>query len=130
MIHDGKNTLPAFQIFQKRMCRPAADDARLFGYNEGFTRALLGPGYFVVHSTAGNAAWEARGAVVVDYFMVPDGPVAPGWPAVVPNSRGLQVLVYDGTRDFMRRVSAHVSIGAAFKGERQLGAYFTLCRAD
>ncbi len=130
VIHDGRNTLPVFTTFQKRFCRPAPGADRLFGYNEGVTRALLGPGYFVAHPTAGNREWEARGAVVVDYFMVPDGPVVSGWPKVVPNSRGLQLLVYQGTRDFMRRVSQHVSIGAAFKGERPLGAYFTLCRQD
>jgi hypothetical protein len=128
VIHDGKNTLPVFQTFQKRFCRPSADGDRLFGYNEGITRPLLGPGFFVAHPTAGNPEWERRGAVVVDYFMVPDGEVAPGWPRVVPNSHGLQVLVYHQTRDFMRRVSAHVSIGAAYKGEKKLGAYFALCR--
>jgi hypothetical protein len=130
VIHEGKNTLPAFQLFQKRMCRPSDGADRLFGYNEGFTRALLGPGYFVTHSTAGNPDWEERGAIVVDYFMMPDGEVAPGWPRVVPNSQGLQMLVYQGTRDFMRRVSAHVSIGAAYKGEKKMGAYFALCRQD
>jgi hypothetical protein len=130
VIHDGKNTLPAFQTFQKRFCRPARGDGRLFGYNEGVTRALLGPGYFVAHPTAGNAEWERRGAVVVDYYLVPDDDVAPGWPRVVPNDHGLQVLVYHQTRDFMRRVSAHVSIGAAYKGEKKLGAYFALCRHD
>jgi len=129
VIHDGKNTLPVFTTFQKRFCRPADGDGRVFGYNEGVTRSLLGPGFFVAHPTAGNPEWERRGAVVVDYYMVPDGEVAPSWPRVVPNSQGLQVLVYHQTRDFMRRVSKHVSIGAAYKGEKQLGAYFVLCRA-
>jgi hypothetical protein len=130
VIHDGKNTLPAFTIFQKRFCRPAEGNGRVFGYNEGFTRALLGPGCFVAHPTAGNYEWEQRGAVVVDYYLVPDGEVAPNWPRVVPNSQGLQVLVYHQTRDFMRRVSEHVSIGAAYKGEKKMGAYFCLCRHD
>jgi len=128
VIHDGRNTLPAFQTFQKRFCRPESVRERLFGYNEGLTRPLLGPGYFVAHATAGEPEWERRGAVVVDYFMEPDGAVAPGWPRVVPNTHGLQVLVYHQTRDFMRRVSAHVSIGAAYKGERPMGAFFALCR--
>lgn len=130
VIHDGKNTLPAFTIFQKRFCRPTDGDGRVFGYNEGMTRPLLGPGFFVAHPTAGNPEWERRGAVVVDYYLVPDGEVASGWPRVVPNSQGLQVLVYHQTRDFMRRVSQHVSIGAAYKGEKKLGAYFCLCRHD
>ncbi len=128
--HHGRNTLPLFRNFEKRFCRPAGETGRLFGYNEGVTRAALGPGYFVVHPTAGNADWASRGAVVVDYYEVPDAPVAPGWPAVVDNSVGGQRLVYNGTRDFMRRVSAHVSIGRAYKGELRLPSYFVLCRED
>lgn len=131
MIHDGRNTLPLpgpLRGFQKRFCRPADGSARLFGYNEGPTRRVVGPGYFVAVPTAGRPAWQARGAIVVDYFQIPDGPVAAGWPRVVANDWRLQRLVYHHTRDFMRRVSAHVSIGAAFKEERPLDHYFVLCR--
>ena len=66
---------------------------------------------------------------MIDYFQVPDGRVASGWPNVVPNSRGLQTLVYNGTRDYMRKVCKHVSIGAAYKGEKALDNYFILCRS-
>lgn len=130
VIHHGRNTLPLFRRFQKRFCRPQDGSARAFGYNEGSTRALIGPGYFVTVPTAGNPAWEERGAVVVDYFQVPDGAVVDGWPRVVPNNRGLQVFVYNKTRDFMRRVSSHVSIGTAYRGEKAMGAWFVLCRED
>ncbi|MCC6559470.1 MAG: hypothetical protein IT372_41655 [Polyangiaceae bacterium] len=129
--HKGRNSLPLpspFRFFEKRFARPEDGAARLFGYNEGSTRAVIGPGYFVAVPTAGNAAWEERGAVVIDYFQVPDGPVPEGWPKVKKNSQGLQFFVYNGTRDFMRRVSQHVSIGAAYKGEKALDHYFTLCR--
>lgn len=129
--HKGRNSLPLpapLRSFEKRFARPEDGSARLFGYNEGLTRAWIGPGFFVARPTAGNRAWEERGAVVIDYFQVPDGPVPEGWPKVVPNSRGLQAFVYNGTRDFMRRVSEHVSIGAAYKGEDALDHYFTLCR--
>ena len=129
--HRGRNSLPLpspFRFFEKRFARPEDGSARLFGYNEGATTSWVGPGFFVVIPTAGNPAWETRGAVVIDYFQVPDGPVPDGWPRIVPNSKGLQVLVYNGTRDFMRRVSQDVSIGAAYKGEKALDHYFTLCR--
>ena len=46
VVHDGINTLPLpapLRRFQKRFCRPADERARLFGYNEGPTRKLLGP---------------------------------------------------------------------------------------
>jgi len=133
VLHDGANTLPLpppLRRFQKRFSRVAGDAARLFGYNEGPTRQLVGPGYFVTVPTAGRPAWETRGAVVVDYFQVPDGAVPEGWPKVVPNDWRLQRVVYHQTRDFMRRVSNHVSIGAAFKRERPLDHYFVLCRRD
>lgn len=131
VIHDGTNTLPLpppLRRFQKRFCRPDRGRDRLFGYNEGPTRRAIGPGYFVAIATAGRPHWTARGAIVIDYFQVPDGEVADGWPRVVDNGHGLQRLVYDRTRDFMRRVSEHVSIGAAYKVERPLDHYFVLCR--
>ena len=132
VIHYGQNTLPVpgpFQRFEKRFCAPEAGRGeKLFGYNEGITRGAIGPGFFVVHATAGNPEWEKRGSIVVDYFMIPDAPVAEGWPQVVPNSKGLSRLVYFHTRDFMRKVSNHVSIGAAHKEEKPLDHYFTLVR--
>jgi hypothetical protein len=134
VVHHGVNTLPlpaGFKRFEKRFCRPEEDAAdRVFGYNEGAVRPYIGPGYFVGHDTAGNDAWGARGPYVINYFKIPDGPVVEGWPTVVPNSKGLQMLVYNKTRDFMRRVSTHVSIGAAYKNEKSLGQFFVLCRED
>jgi hypothetical protein len=131
--HHGKNTLPVpdvFRTFEKRFCRPADGTQRLFGYNEGAALQWLGPGYFVARPTADNPVWAARGDVVIDYFEVPDGPVVETWPPVVPNTRGLQRFVYHKTRDFMRRVSQHVSIGAAYRVERSLDHYFVLVRED
>lgn len=133
VVHDGVNTLPlprTWRRFQKRFCRPEGDpsSARLFGYNEGPSRGWLGPGFFVAVPTADRPAWSARGGVVVDYYQIPDGAVADGWPKVVANDWRLQRFVYHETRDFMRRVSRHVSIGAAFKREKPLDHYFVLCR--
>lgn len=133
VVHHGRNTLPlpgSQKFFRKPMAHPVDGSARAFGYNDAPTQRLVGPGYFVLVPTAGNPEWERRGAWVVDYFQVPDGPVPLGWPNVVPNTKGLQRFVYHGTRDFMRRVSSHVSIGAAYKGEKPLDHYFTLCRED
>ena len=131
VIHNGRNTLPlpqAIKLFEKRFCRPKDREDCLYGYNEGKTRPLLGPGYFLAKPTP--AVWAERGSVVIDYFEVPSSEVVPSWPAVKPNSSGLQVLVYHKTRDFMRRVSSHISIGAAYKKEKPLGHFFILCRKD
>jgi hypothetical protein len=130
VVHRGRNTLPApepIRFFEKRFCRPDAGDGRVFGYNEGLTRHLIGPGYFVTHGTAGRADWSERGAIVIDYYDVPDGPVVPSWPRVVPNDRGLQRFVYFHTRDFMRRVCRGVTVGAAYKEQKALDHYFVLC---
>ncbi len=131
VIQFGMNTLPlpnGLRKFEKRFCRPEDGTSRLFGYNEGSTRALIGPGYFVAVATAGNAEWHSRGGIVVDYYQVPDASVVPGWPKVVANSVGLQMLVFQNTRDFMRRVSRFVTIGAAYKAEKALDHYFVLVR--
>lgn len=129
--HYGRNTLPTpgnLRLFEKRFCKPNDGSNRLFGYNESPFRGLIGPGFFVAVPTDTNPAWGERGRVVVDYFQVPDGPVAAGWPPVIPNTRGLQTFVYNKTRDFMRKVSTHVSIGAAYKVEKPLDHYFILVR--
>jgi hypothetical protein len=132
VIHSGVNTLPvpwALRRFEKRFCR-AEDDANvLFGYNEGPLRRIIGPGYFVARDNA-HAEWAERGGVVVDYWKVPDGRVAVGWPRIIPNEQGLQRNVYAHTRDFLRRLSAHVTIGMATKDDQPIDHYFLLCRRD
>lgn len=126
-VHDGRNTLPLpprLRLFQKYFCRPEPDAAEpyLIGFNEGATRRLIGPGYFVAVPSDGPA-----GAVVFDYDRVPAW-APPSWPAVVPNTVGLQRFVFRGTHDAVRGVSSHVCIGAVFRGDRALDHYFVLCR--
>lgn len=132
VIHSGVNTLPvpwALRGFEKRFCRAADDAGILYGYNEGPLRRVIGPGYFVARDTA-RAEWAQHGGVVVDYWEVPPGPVVAGWPRVIPNERGLQRNVYAHTRDFLRRLSTHVTIGLATKDNNPLDHYFLLCRRD
>jgi hypothetical protein len=129
--HFGRNTLPMMrrlQLFEKRFCLPEDGSERLFGYNQSPFIGTIGPGFFVAVKTNGHTGWPERGAVVVDYFQIPDGKVAKEWPPVIPNTQGLQKFVYHKTRDFMRRVSSHVSIGAAYKVEKALDHYFVLVR--
>jgi hypothetical protein len=129
--HRGTNTLPLpspLRQFEKRFARPAAATDRLFGYNETRLRLVVGPGYFIAKPSAPTPGWAERGGVVIDYFEVPDDAVPDGWPKVVSNQSGPQRFVYGGTRDFMRRISNDVSIGAVLRGQRPLDHYFTLCR--
>lgn len=122
VIHFGRNSLPAFRIFEKRFCRPAAAAGELWGYNEQSFKAFTGPGYFVARDAA-------DGEVVIDYTRIPPAK-PPEWPPILPNSARLSRFIYDGTRDFMRGVSRHVSVGRATRGGKTMDNWFVLCRDD
>ena len=128
IIHEGKNSLPAFTLFQKRFVR--LDDDRVIGYNHASTMSLIGPGYFVLKETKDTPEWIEHGSVVVDYYEVLDGntSIPTSWPKIKGNHQGLQMFVYNNMHDFMRKVSTHVSIGSAFKKGKSIDSYFLLCR--
>ncbi len=119
VIFHGKNSLPAFTLFQKRFCRPPGRGEELWGYNHQSLAWLTGPGYFVVHEEPVGAA--------IDYRQVPPQG-CPGWPAVKPNDRGFSWFVYRDMVDYLRRVSKHVLIGRATRHGKELDNYFVLCR--
>ena len=124
VIHVGQNSLPVFRAFEKRFCRDDARPDGLYGYNEGQTRPLIGPGYFVAHM------FDERGEVGVDYHMVPpsEANLPSAWPAVKPNEQGLQVLVFAKMVDYLRKVSSHVTIGKAWKKGKETPTVFVLTR--
>lgn len=124
VIHYGRNSLPVFKIFEKRFCRAAGEYASvpLWGYNEQRFKALTGPGYFTARQANQNE-------MVIDYFEVPPGK-PPEWPEILPNSAKLSRFVYYQTRDYMRGVSRHVSIGRAFRNEKSMNNWFVLCREE
>lgn len=128
--HIGRNTLPVFKLFEKRFYRPSAESDELWGYNEGATRPLVGPGYFVCHMSAQDERTDpAVAELVINYERLPER--APeGWPEVRSNERGVSKLVYAFMHDYMRRVSEHVTIGRAHIKGKESNNYFTLCRWD
>jgi hypothetical protein len=120
VIFHGKNSLPAFTLFQKRFCRSSTSGDELWGYNHQSLAWLTGPGYFVVHEEG------ARGAAI-DYRAVPpDHPRT--WPEVRPNDQGFSRFVYRDMVDYLRRVARDVFIGSAHRDGRELGNYFVLAR--
>lgn len=129
VIFHGKNSLPAFTEFQKICFRPgtAAGSGNgenvLWGYNETTIKGLIGPGYYVAHDTDG----ERLGGTAFDYRSIPPQGL-PGWPTVRANDVGLSRFIYNGTVDFMRRVSKRVFIGEATRGGRELDSYFVVFR--
>ncbi|MBK7579976.1 MAG: hypothetical protein IPI67_07185 [Myxococcales bacterium] len=127
VIHHGKNTLPAFTHFQKRFCRADDDSGDVYGYNFGSTLWLTGPGYFVAHAAKDEK--DPPSEYLVDYTRIP--PKKPdAWPDIRDNEGGISALVYGRMKDYMRKVSDHVSIGKAYKQGKAIGAYFMLCRED
>jgi hypothetical protein len=125
--HLGLNTLPVFRVFEKRFCRlPGEDPAKptaLAGYNFQTMSPVTGPGYFMAVDDPRTAE------VLVDYRRLPDRK-PPGWPAIRSNERGLARFVYGFMVDRLRRVSEHVTIGSATRGDRELGSWFVLTRHD
>jgi hypothetical protein len=123
--HLGRNSLPAFRIFEKRFCRlpgnEAASPASLAGYNFQTMSPITGPGYFVARDDA------SKGEVLIDYTRLPELK-PPDWPAIRSNERGLARFVYGFMVDRLRRVSEHVTIGSAARNGRELGSYFVLNR--
>lgn len=122
VIHEGKNSLPAFTRFQKRFCRPPHENpVELWGYNEQRMRAFTGPGYFVVHTDDG-------GDLVIDYRRLPPEK-PPAWPPILPNSARLSRFVYHDMVDVLRTVAPSVTVGRAFRRGRPLDAWFALVRS-
>ncbi len=123
----GRNTLPAFRIFEKRFCRMpgtgAARPDRLAGYNFQTMSPVTGPGYFVAVEDA------EKGEVLVDYHLLPEATPAE-WPRVKSNESGLGRFVYGFMVDRLRRVSEHVLIGSAARNGQDLGSYFVLSRSN
>ena len=134
VIHDGKNSLPAFSHFQKRFAKPSLAEqaraegaARLWGYNHQVVEWLapvIGPGYFVT-----RLAEAVDGVDIdIDYKILPTEKCE-SWPAIEDNG-GRGALVYGGMVDHMRGISNHVSIGRAEKGGKLMDAWFVLVRRD
>ncbi len=125
--HLGRNTLPAFRLFEKRFCRLPGErpesPSSLAGYNFQAMSKLTGPGYFMASEDRG------RGEVLVDYTRLPDRRPSE-WPEVRSNEKGLARWVYGFMVDRLRRVSEHVTIGSASRKGRELGSYFVLSRMD
>ena len=85
---------------------------------------LTGPGCMVAYD-------GAAGEVLVDYREVPPQDDLPaGWPFVRRNDSGVAKVVYGDMVDHLRRVSRHVSIGRAYRGERPERNWFILCREE
>jgi hypothetical protein len=127
IVHDGKNSLPAYSRFQKCFCRPSKPEEEegdaLFGYNYQSFIALTGPGYYVAHPSA------EIGEVDIDHALLPSER-PDGWPEIVGNNGPLGRFIYDSQIDVMRGLSDHLSIGRGKRKGRWLDNWFVLVRQD
>lgn len=122
--HEGRNSMLLFTRFAKVFAvpdDPGVATTERWGFNatSSLVTTTVGPGYFV--------AVQQGDEVLVDYTRLPPRPL-PGAPAVLPNEARLSRFVYNQTRDVVRGVSRHVSIGRAWRGARKLDNWFVLCR--
>ena len=121
--HFGINSLPLFREFEKRFLRDE-ETGDLHGYNHQKMSPFTGPGYFVLEEPgAGEKA-------TIDYNRIPLVLPHESWPALAPNTRLPQLLVYGHMRDVMQLISRHVSIGRAEKKGKPAPAWFALVRQD
>lgn len=120
VVHYGRNSLPMFTMFEKRFYR-MGDGSAIGGANFQTFSPLTGPGYFVARKEDGVPE------VLIDYQTLPKDKPS-DWPELRDNDSGIAKLVYGSMVDAVRRVSEHVSIGAASKNGQQINAYFVLCR--
>lgn len=119
IIWAGKNSLPAFRIFEKRFMR---QNGAVVGYNHQATSWITGPGYF----TAVTSPHDAR-EIRIDYTNVPKT-TPTGWPEVKPNDRGFSNFVYKNLYDYLRRVSRDVCIGSATRLDKPMNSWFVLAK--
>ena len=122
VAHEGRNSLPAFRYFAKVFCRPDVEKHERWGYNRNppLVATTVGPGYFIA------LPFGAR-EVLIDYTLTP--PRKPeAWPSIAHKYTRLSRVVFYGTQDVLRGVSAHVSIGRARRGGRWMDNWFVLCR--
>ena len=117
----GKNSLPAFTHFEKHFRR---HEDKIVGFNSNpfHVTMVTGPGYYVCTPDASRPK-----EIVIDYTQLPARAPA-GWPKVKRNTSGASIFVYGHMKDYCRRVSDTVVIGAAERKGKPIGAYFVLCR--
>jgi len=121
LIHHGKNSLPVYSNFQKRITK---HQGVIQGYNHQSLQWLVGPGHFrVIENEA------VPGELLFDYLWAPES-VPEGFPAARSNKGGFSGLVYGNLQDVVRKVSRHVSIGRAYMKSKETNNYFGLCKDD
>jgi len=122
VVHQGKNSLRAFNQFARVFCRPKRDAKQLWGYNRAgkLVIKVVGPGYCTAYEGPGDE-------VIVDYARLPEGKPE-SWPEIIPNQARLGRFVYANSIDALRAVSSHVTVGRSIRNNQVMDNWFVLCR--
>ena len=123
IIHQGRNSLPMFNDFQKRFARMSSGE--IVGYNHQAMAWLTGPGYFVLREAHPES--DVPEELYLDYTSQPET-WPEHWPTFKANDSGLSNLVYKNMKDYMRLVAEGVSVGKAYKLGKSQDQFFILCR--
>ena len=83
-------------------------------------RVFTGPGYFVAHPSERD--------LIIDYSRVPSAKPQ-RWPAIL-SLCAPEALHLPRTHDRLRRVSRHVCVGRAIRGDEPMDAWFVLVRQE
>ncbi len=121
VIYELKNNLPVFNISQKRFWRPKTGEIVGYNHTTGLARTFAGPGYFF-------AVQGDNGELVFDYTRLPTLR-PPEWPEITPNSGLIPGATYGEMLDYVRQVSRHTVIGAAYRHGKSRNAWFLLTLA-
>ncbi len=116
----GKNSLPAFSLFEKHFVRQGGV---IVGINVQTMSFATGPGYYTCRAGEGSSVKE----VLFDYTSVPSSAPA-GWPEPRSNARGLSHFVYKNLHDYNRRVARDVVIGSATRLGKPMDSWYVLAR--
>ena len=111
--------------FQKRFAKIAGEEFPIGGYNHQALQLFTGPGYFGVTKGEG----EHEGELVIDYSKIPRNKPE-SWPEIRSNEGGIAGIVNGKMIDYLRGISTHVSIGAAYKNGKHRNQWFAMVRRD
>lgn len=117
VVQEGQNDLlPFFDRFEKHLCLRGGI---VQGINVQKFSWLVGPGHFTVRQE-GSEVW-------FDYTQIAAS-VPEGWPALVPNDKGLSTLVYGHMIDRVRAIVPGFTVGKVFRHGKPENHYFALIR--
>lgn len=122
VIYALKNSLPVFNVSEKRFYRPTEGEVVGYNHTSPFVTRWAGPGYFFAMN-------GDDGELVFDYTRLPTFQPL-GWPKIRPNEGLIAKMTYGDMTDYVRAIGQHTLIGAAYRHGKPMKAHFLLTRVS